>query len=237
MWKRMAVLAIALGLLATSGVALAADGEEEDTVFNYGYDAEAGVLVWNAVSSEGPYDCSLENGVLTTTYTRVPNGVVLVDGLADESGTVSFPALPDAEVDQATVEYSGPDGECALEAGTVAGPNGQINHGMFMKLFNSLYDGRGRGCLNRHLAQSDLGKGDQQVRVDDVDAEAGAEELTEGTVEFETVTTDCVSDEEDGEKVTGQEKAAQKRGDQAEKKGPDADRQRGNSASAPGRNK
>ena len=60
-------------------------------------------------------------------------------------------------------------GDCGLRGGEVAGRQGQINHGSLMKLFDSLYVGQGRGCLNRHLAQADFGKGDQQIYVSDVD--------------------------------------------------------------------
>ena len=45
----------------------------------------------------------------------------------------------------------------------VSGPNEQINHGTVMKAFNSVYEGQGRGCLNRYLAQSDFGRGDTAV--------------------------------------------------------------------------
>jgi hypothetical protein len=246
MWKKLSVFAAVLGLLAMSGIALGAEGDEVDegdTVLNYGYDDQAGVLVWNATSNQGPYDCSLENGTLTVTYTNAPDGVILVDGVADSGTPVSFPARPDSEAaPESSVDYTGPEGECGLAAGFVAGPNGQINHGMFMKLVNSMFrsvfDGKGRGCINKHFAQSALGKDEQQVKVSDVDQDSTAEEITEGMIDFETVITDCFHGNADGEdKVTGQEKAAEKRSDKAGKKGPPAQGERGKSASAPGRNK
>ena len=95
-----------------------------------------------------------------------------------------------------------------------------------MKLFNSLYEGRNRGCVNRFLAQSDLGKGDQKVRVPDVDA--GAEAVADGdtgTVSFESALANCVKDD----KAKGQ--------DRSQKKGDRDDRPRGKSGEAPGRNK
>ncbi len=109
----------------------------------------------------------------------------------------------------ATIEYGGwrddPASwgqECELQAAEIAGPNGQINHGMFMKLWNSLWDGRpGRGCLNRYLAQSDFGKGEQQVKVGD---RTGADEAEPGIFDdpeslssmefdvlFQSVQADC----------------------------------------------
>lgn len=52
----------------------------------------------------------------------------------------------------------------------VAGPNGQVNHGQFMKAAKSLFEGKGHGCLVRHLAKSDIGKTDAtKVRTADVE--------------------------------------------------------------------
>jgi hypothetical protein len=51
----------------------------------------------------------------------------------------------------------------------VAGPNGQVNHGQFMKAAKSLLVGKGNGCVIRYLAQSDIGRTDDtRVRVADV---------------------------------------------------------------------
>jgi hypothetical protein len=96
-----------------------------------------------------------------------------------------------------------------------------------MKSINSVFEGTHRGCINRFLAGSDLGKGEQQIQVPDVDPDAT--EVTEGdqgTVDFTTVLADC----ERGNKgdLTGQDKAAANKAAAAEK-------ERGNSTSAPGR--
>jgi hypothetical protein len=85
-------------------------------------------------------------------------------------------------------------GDCGeITGGYVTGPEGQVNHGMFLRLFNSLYEGANRGCLVRHIAQSDLGKGDQQVEADPA-FEAGdtVEPIEDGTIDFTTVAADCV---------------------------------------------
>jgi hypothetical protein len=125
-------------------------------------------------------------------------------------------------------EYPGPDGECGVSGATVAGPSGQINHGMFMKLVNSLFDPNMRGCLNRYLAGSDLGKDGQQVQVSDVDPEAvPVADGDTGVVEFQTETADCIHG---ADKVIGQERASQQRAAKS-------DRPRGKSDQAPGRNK
>ena len=47
---------------------------------------------------------------------------------------------------------------------SVAGPNGQINHGQIVRQIHDLVDRSQVGCVTRAVAQSDLGKGDQQVR-------------------------------------------------------------------------
>lgn len=110
---------------------------------------------------------------------------------------------------------------CELMGAEVAGPNGQINHGQFMKLFNSMYAGQGRGCLNRFLAKSGLGKGDQQIKVgDDMSAFIPADESTEFSVVFETHYATCDKGnrhDTDGAGASGKVK--------------------GNSANAPGHNK
>lgn len=222
MLKRLTTVSVVLAMtLAMSGIALADDGEtatEGNTVFSWAYDVVWRVLVWNLVPTDFELECGFD-GDVEVTYSPGDDGL----GIA----------------------YTG---DCDLDGGSVAGPNGQVNHGMFMKLFNSLWDGEGgRGCVVRHLAQSDLGKGDQQVRVPEVDADAP--ELGEGDtgeVEFDSVLTECRRGNED--KVTGQEKAAEKRAEAAEKRAEaaekraekaaaQADKPRGKSDQAPGRNR
>ncbi len=129
--------------------------------------------------------------------------------------------------------------DCPLTSGEVSGPNGQVNHGMFMKLFNSLYQGPGRGCVVRHLAQSDLGTGDQQVRAgESVDPVEPAE------VEFTAILTECnhgnqgaAGDEltDDGDRGKPDTAGKPDHAGQSDHSGrPDSP---GNSGSAPGKNK
>jgi hypothetical protein len=234
--NRLIVLTLITGLVAISNVASAATtGEKDDTVFNFGYDAEADVLLWNTSASDGLYDCSLPDGALNTTYGVTDDGLVRVVDLTDAAGAVvMFGARGQDELAEGLTaadedaEYSGADGECGASGAAVAGPNGQINHGMFMKLVNSLFDTHSRGCLNRYLAQSDLGKGDQLLQVSDVDPDASTvADGDSGVVEFQTEVADCIHT---GDKVTGQDRAAQ----QAAAK---SDRPRGKSDQARGRNK
>jgi len=53
--------------------------------------------------------------------------------------------------------------------GVVEVPNGQINHGQVMKQLHELTDGQNSGCLTSAVAQSDLGKGDQEDLVGEID--------------------------------------------------------------------
>ncbi len=141
------------------------DGSDDgDTDFNFGYDEEHQVFVWNTVPHDSESDCELDDDPVDVTY-------------AVEEGDIS-----------ASTE----GGECEFMATEIAGPNGQVNHGQFMKAFNEMYDGTGRGCINRFLAQSDLGQGDQQIRVDDVDP--GFESVNDGdeaTLGFEMAVANC----------------------------------------------
>lgn len=202
MKNKFTVLAAVVGLLTLSGLAVAAehDGDEpEDTVLNFGYDEDNQVLVWGTAPIESQEVCTL--GSVETTYGSAEEGVNQIPLLLEDA--------------------------CGLSGVAVPGPNGQVNHGMFMKAINSVYEGTGRGCINRHIARSDLGKGDQQINVPDVDPDSP--EITEGdqgTVDFTTVLADCERGKEGN--LTGQDKAAAKKAAAAEK-------ERGNSASAPGR--
>ena len=183
--KRKGIVLVALiGLLATSGLAYAAPTEgdpPEDTSFTYAYDADRHILLWSVSSLEeaAGVGCALE-------------GASLVYGVTVE-GVIS-------------VEY----GEgCGLSGAEVTGPSGQINHGMFMKLFKSLYEGHGRGCLNRYLAQSGFGKDTQKISVSDVSSEfVSVVEEGIAVVEFTTSLADC----EHGSQANGAEAASERGG-------------------------
>jgi hypothetical protein len=191
--KRLVVGLAVIAAVAVSGIALAAEGD--DTVLNYGYDQNSQFFFWNVTSLEyGPDGelldqttdeeaqleallaaCGLEGVEATFTFDPV-TGVI----------TVTSPDIPDpGEI--VCGEFSG---------GDVTGPAGQVNHGMFLKLLNETYDGEHRGCIVSQIAQSGLGKGDQQVQAEGNDEEPIPDpevepEVVEGTVTFTTVTTDC----------------------------------------------
>lgn len=247
MKRRLTIMLAVVGMLASAGIAAAAEEDPEDrddTVFNYGYDEENHVLLWGAHPTDGLYDCTIDvDGLLTASYGLTGEGLVIVETLHDDQdAVVVFQPTPEGELSEefegqaATdpVDYPGPNDECIVGGGVVDGPNGQVNHGMIMKLFNSVYEGPGRGCLVRHLAKSDFGKGDQQINVPDVDSEEDVDlsEVDDAEVAFQTALTDCEHGNANKEdKLTGQEKAAAKKAEKAN------NGNRGNSANAPGKNK
>lgn len=96
----------------------------------------------------------------------------------------------DADKGLAPIPYDGAvDAPCSVSGAVVGGPQGQINHGQFMRLFNHLVDMRGRGCLNRWLARSDLGKGDQEFAASDVGP--AFEPGRTGTISFMSLAATC----------------------------------------------
>lgn len=256
MKRKMTVLIAILGMLATSGLALAATGEDaEDTTFNYGYDETFRILVWGTSDADGLYDCALEGGI-AVTYGAEEDGIIEIPLLEGEGTIVSFPPRMQDDLAEGLEEveddflYNGSDDECGVVGTSVEGPNGQVNHGMFMKAFNQVFEGPGRGCIMRFLAQSDLGKGDQQINVPDVDPDA--EQVAEGdvgSVDFSSVLADCDRgnrpDDVEGDELDaaangnrpdnpgaqGKAKAAEKKAEKAAGNGP------GKSGDAPGRNK
>ncbi len=178
---RIFAVVAALSLLFSAGIASAnggdgGDGEGEgDTLFNFGYDAEMQRFLFNTQATDSsPYDCTLQNGSLTATYGNPTGNVIPVDKLEDKDGddvTFEPTEFKLAEgVTPATIDligYPGPQDECRISAFAIGG-QGPINHGQFMKLFNELIDMRGRGCLNRWLAQSGLGNPDQEDLVTEI---------------------------------------------------------------------
>ena len=239
------VLLIAFGLIAGAGIASAAEGDpaeepSEDTLLNFGYDEDNHVFLVNTSAIDSTYDCTLEIGTLTAQYDPAVNGRIPVDMLLHEDkAAVEFANRPEEKVGSdftpadTPVAYTGADGDCGISGGVVGGPNGQINHGQFMKLFHQLVDGRGMGCLNRIIAQSDLGKGDQQLRTSDVDATLAP--ATSGQVDFTTVAADCNRDKKDKGENHQASGNGQEKKDKGDKSGrPDSP---GNSGNPPGKNK
>ena len=170
---RIFAVVATLSLLFSAGIA-SANGEDDeregDTLFNFGYDARVRLFLFNTQATDSsPFDCTLQNGTLTATYGDLNggDGAIPVKELRDANGVVSFGATGFKLAEnvqsatQESIDYNGADATCGI-SGYAVGEQGHINHGQFMKLFNSLIDMRGRGCLNRWLAESNLGKDDQE---------------------------------------------------------------------------
>lgn len=198
--KRVVLAVVVLAsVLGVSSAAMAGHEEshDEDTVFSFGYDNLNHFLAINLGPNDTLYDCSLENGSLTATYAAAdPDGVIPVDSLEDADGVKTFDLrtqeeLADGLIEASDpVEYSGADGECGVSGVVVAGPNGQINHGQFMKSAKGLIDIKGQGCVVRYLAKSDIGKTDEtKVGTSEVDPlfEIGEN----GDITFSTFSADC----------------------------------------------
>jgi hypothetical protein len=240
------VLLIAFGLIAVAGIASAVEADpaeepSEDTLFNFGYDEANHILLVGTSATDSTYDCTLENEKVTLTaqYDATEDGGIRVYMLLAEDQEVLFANRTEVGSDITSVTDPAPyapyaaDGDCGVSAGVVGGPNGQINHGQFMKLIHQLVDGRGMGCLNRVIAQSDLGKGDQQLQKSDVDATFAA--ATTGQVDFTTVAADCNRDKKDKGETHQASSNAQGKKDKGDKSDrPDSP---GNSGNPPGKNK
>lgn len=229
--SRMAVIVLAaLGLAALSGIALAAD-DGDDTVFNYGYDEGSQFFMWNVTSLdyEPDYDALDEtlgeggtvaedglDALLEACGLAAPEGSEPLEyGYTFDGETIELFALTEGSFDP-EVDEPVDVGECGeLTGGYVTGPQGQVNHGMFLKLFNSVYDGPNRGCLVRHIAQSDLGKGDQKIEADpDFEGDETVQPIEDGSVTFTTAVTDCLR----GREVRGDD--AEAAGDDGDRRGP-----------------
>lgn len=214
---------ILIGLLTGSGVAWAADEEVGATPETIEFGQAADTLFrfgYDLINRMFIFDLSALDG--DTAY----DCPLAEDAAAATDGETS-------EVDCGrTVE--------------VSGPQGQVNHGTFLSLINSLWEGPGRGCVIRHLAQSDLGKGDQQVKAND---EAGPDNEVEpvgaGEIDLTSVETTCRhgnqgSDVEVDDGSAEVESADNKSGDNkslGKPEGVGKPASPGNSGSAPGHNK
>jgi hypothetical protein len=224
-------LIVALGLLATSGVSWADDSVPEDeppagdTLISYGYDAENHVFIVHTSSTDSTYDCTVPAHVMVG-YGSLEDGSFEVTDFDEDGVAVEFPERP---TDEPTSEA----GEmCQFSGHVISGPNGQINHGQFMKLFKQIVGKETSRCFNRIIAQSNLGKGDQQVRTSDIEDTLEAEgEFDAGEADFENFVATC----DPGKKNKGDDHPSNR--DRGKDKKDKADRPRGNSANAPGRNK
>lgn len=177
MRARWTVSATLLALAAL--VALPATAEEAveeavtdsaDRALVHSYDPGAMQLLWatSGVDEDAEDYCNVGNGDLYTYE------------------------IVDEETGEATVDIAGKDLEaCDFTATDAIGPQAQVNHGTVVSAFVHALkaDGyTGIGCYVKLVAQSDYGKGDQQIRVGE-----GTPEATEGDTDltFTVDTTRC----------------------------------------------
>lgn len=191
-WTKVFALA-AMGAL----IALPASADEHldpaDRVLVHGYDPGAMQLLWTEMMGDSATvedDCDITEG----------NYEYVVEG----DGSITL-TLVDDETDgeEGDEGEEGGEGElpeeCNLNTTDVQGPQGQVNHGTVVSSFvqdlkehlaEAEYEG-GIGCYVRVIAQSDYGKGDQQVKVSDIDPDAEPAETTEGEAELTVSETTC----------------------------------------------
>lgn len=235
MRRTWTILIVALGLLATSGVSWADDSVPEndppvgDSLISYGYDAENHVFVVHTSSTDSTYDCTVPTHVMVG-YGSLEDGSFEVTVRDEEGVAVEFPERTTEDDSEESATEAGET--CQFSGSVISGPNGQINHGQFMKLFKQIVGKETSRCFNRIIAQSDLGKGDQQVRTSDIEDTLEADgDFDAGEADFENFVATC----DPGKKEKGDDHPSKRDRDQAKKD--KADRPRGNSANAPGRNK
>ena len=186
MRARIIAVVATVSLLLGAGIASASSDETDprvDTLFSFGYDPQAQLFFYNThVTDSAALDCTL-TGTLTATYGEAEDGVVPIAELVDDEGAAVMFDPADHELTDGvapadgSIAYTDAIDECGI-SGIPVGAQGHINHGQFMKLFNETIDMRGRGCLNRWLAQSNLGKADVEIG-------------TETTIDFTTVQANC----------------------------------------------
>jgi len=193
---RIIAAVAAFSMLITAGIA-SANGEDTDpridTLFTYGYDAQTQLFFSNTHTTDStPLDCTLA-GTFNANYGEpAKDGTVPVEGLSSDEGAVIFEEtgyeLAEGVVAAAGSAAYDAAGECGI-SGIAVGSD--MNHGQFMKLFNENIDMGGRGCLNRWLAKSGLGK------------DTTAPDFTgpvigfDGVIDFTTVETDCIHGNQD----------------------------------------
>jgi hypothetical protein len=176
---------------------------------------------------------------LLTLFALIP---ILAAGVAsaapgypvEDSGEIQFavsyePASNVLTLSTSTAEASdagtvGVDGAINDVSVLVVGPNGQVNHGQIVKQVHGLAEGRQLGCIARNVGQSDLGKGDQQVRL----GEQPTSSVTTEPIDPSVLEAECT----DSAVPSGSASTATS-GNPAD----DRDKPKGKSADAPGKNK
>jgi hypothetical protein len=137
------------------------------------------------------------------------------------SNTVTLSTTTAEEPDAGTFGVEGATNDVSV---SVVGPNGPVNHGQIVRQVHELADGRQLGCITRTVAQSDVGKGDQQIRPHEQSTSSDATESVDPSV----LDVECVDSNGPSEPVPD---------GASEHPKDDQDRPQGKSADAPGKDK
>lgn len=170
--KRMLSVAVATSVFLGGALpAFAEEVVEADEPTNYSYYTDDAILLY---SVDG--DCTLTDD-MTVTFEVADDGTISfevgdAEGEDEEAATSGFGTF--AADDDVDAEEAAPLDGC--EAISVEGPNGQVNHGTVVssvvKALKEMDLDIPLGQALKQIAKSDLGKGDQQVKVDkDEDSE------------------------------------------------------------------
>ena len=217
--NKLIALFAGLSLAFVGSAALAAPSA--DTLLVAGYDSDQMAVLYGVsdIDADDAETATLDCTLVGDFVYEVDNG----EEVADDATQVGVTGLwskdkeaEDGKGDQVEFYFEGDDDEegdsvlygtdttddedgaeeCALTSVKIEpNGNGEINHGTVVSTFAKLLQG-GHGCLIRHFAQSDFGKGDY----DEVDAESFEVTLQS----FETacnkkVKDDSVDDDDDSE--------------------------------------
>lgn len=202
-----AAAVVAAILLTVPALAQPPSVDAADRALIHSYDSESMQLFWATVmdASESSTDpCNAVQADTSYDYTITPEGDVTVTDFED----------------------------CTFNVTDVTGPNGQVNHGTVVSNFvkalkDSDYTGS-RGCMIRIIAQSEYGKGDDQVKVSETTPTSEPPAPTEvtGSTSFTVTETTCgkpdnpgKSDEEHGKSDQEHGKSDQVHGQSQESHG------------------
>lgn len=175
--KRNKIIALCAGLSLAFVSTAALAAPSADTLLVAGYDSDQMSVLYgvSTIDQDGDVatlDCTLNGDFVYELDTEAADddtevAVTDLTPVDPADGKVEFSYEDDEDQTGETVLYADAE-ECALTSVTIE-PNGagEINHGKVVSTFAHLLKG-GNGCLIRHFAQSDFGKGDY----DEVDAES-----------------------------------------------------------------
>lgn len=158
------------------------------------------------------------------SYEPASNVLTLSTSTAEDSNTGTVGVDGAATAEDSVADTVGKEGATNDVSVSVVGPNGQVNHGQIVKQVHGLVEGPQLGCITRIVGQSDLGKGDQQVRPHEQPTSSATTEPVDPSV----LEGECTDSD-----VSGKSASADISGNPID----DRDEPKGKSADAPGKNK